>query len=323
MASRSKKIQAQLAKKNFMLRGMRKPVSKLDKGAAFQGLLDLFPGAAFATGMRLLRADYSGGILRIIAYDGASQQGAADIMPYKIGNEYWVDYNSKLENLDATATGRGLTTNDTLADLCSVGVNNYDGLVPSWYDQSLNANHATQTSLAAMPKLVDAGVLEFENGKPCMDKTTAQSFLLTNNLDLRNIDSSQIYVYRKKESGKNDSVGWSSQSSTWGMLDYDSSNLYAYGAGNNITKDAPFRNNTNQKLFFGRCEDAIEISIYEDSNLVGSITSLDMARIEIDELFGGITNSNFTFQESIIYFSDQNANRTGIQDNINNAYNIY
>lgn len=148
------------------------PTTNLTGEGGFVGLLDLYPNAAFATGMRLLRADYTGGILRIIAYDGASQQGAADIMPYKIGNEYWVSFNSKLENLDATATARGLTTNDTLADLCSVGVNNYDGLVPSWYDQSLNANHATQTNISNMPKLVDAGVLNTRNGKPIINNVT-------------------------------------------------------------------------------------------------------------------------------------------------------
>lgn len=312
-----------LGRRGRLFGGARKSAFVREQEGGFTGLLDDYPGAAAAYSLRLLRSDYSGGLVRVMAWNGLASQGEADIMPYKVGDDYVVDLNSTLENLDAIAIVRGLTTSDTLADLVLTGTSNYDGLTPTWYDQDLLGNNATQASAAAMPVLITGGAINLENGKPCFTKTTAQSFDLTSDIDLRNIDSSQIYVYKKVTSGLNDAVGWFNGSTSWSFLDYDYSGLFAYGAANNITKGAPFRNNISQKLIFGRCENAVEISIYEDSTLVGSISSIDMTRIRLNEIFGGITNSAFTFQESIIYPTDLNANRTAIETNINNFYNIY
>src|SRR6056297_382225 len=49
-----------------------------------------------------------------------------------------------------------------------VGVGN-DGFVEEIYDQSENDNHATQTTAANQPKIVDAGSLVVENGKAALD----------------------------------------------------------------------------------------------------------------------------------------------------------
>jgi len=147
------------------------PFSRRSGGGGFVGLLDEVPGAAFAASVRLLRYAYSGGLVRVIAYDGSTQFGAADIMPYRIGDEYFLALDSTLENLDATAIGRGLTTSDTLADLCSVGVNNYDGIVPKIYRQSiLGGSDYEQTNISRMGILIDAGILNVENGKPIIKK---------------------------------------------------------------------------------------------------------------------------------------------------------
>ena len=46
-------------------------------------------------------------------------------------------------------------TNGDLVAFCGVG----DGFVSTWYDQSGNANDATQATTTAQPKIVDAGAL--------------------------------------------------------------------------------------------------------------------------------------------------------------------
>ena len=46
--------------------------------------------------------------------------------------------------------------------------NTSDGLVQTWYDQSANANHAVQNTDTAQPKIVDAGTLVTEGGKPAI-----------------------------------------------------------------------------------------------------------------------------------------------------------
>lgn len=46
------------------------------------------------------------------------------------------------------------------------GANN--GLVSVWYDQSGNANNMTEATLSNQPTLVSSGVVNLENGKPCI-----------------------------------------------------------------------------------------------------------------------------------------------------------
>jgi len=55
---------------------------------------------------------------------------------------------------------------DTVALLAFVGAG--DGFVVTWYDQSVNARDATQASAGSQPRIVTAGVLETQNGKPSL-----------------------------------------------------------------------------------------------------------------------------------------------------------
>jgi len=295
------------------------PTTNLTGEGGFVGLLDLVPNAAFATGMRLLRADYSGGILRIIAYDGATEQGAADIMPYKIGDNYWVDFNSKLENLDPTAIARGLTTNDTLADLCSVGVNNYHGLVPSWYDQSLNANHATQTSLAAMPKLVDAGVLVEENGSPGLQFNGSQAISANTTINIDRIFG--FHVAKMLALSINETAGSINDI----YLHWQFNNDYRFRY--NVSDALEYTLSDFQKLFtsgfdgmnaFSQINDLSELTVPESPAGNGEEIVIGARRNDASSLA-----VNSIIQSSVIYNSDQSANRTKIKSNINNAYNIY
>ena len=112
-------------------------LNRLRRIGGFVGLLDLYPNAAAAYSLRLLRRNYSGGLVRARAWDGLVNQGEAEIMPYRLSNgQYVLDLNSKLEDLDVTAIARGLTTNDCLADLVLAGSSNYDALTSAWRDQS-------------------------------------------------------------------------------------------------------------------------------------------------------------------------------------------
>jgi hypothetical protein len=51
------------------------------------------------------------------------------------------------------------------------------GFVASWYDQSGNGKTATQSSASVQPKIVDAGSLVTENGKPTIDFDGTNDFL--------------------------------------------------------------------------------------------------------------------------------------------------
>jgi hypothetical protein len=104
----------------------------------FVGLLDEYSGAAAAYSLRLLRTEYTGSAIRV--------RRASDSEELDIG--------FAANELDTSA----LTT------FCS-GTN---GFVKTWYDQSGNANDATQATAANQPQIVSSGSVILENGKPCV-----------------------------------------------------------------------------------------------------------------------------------------------------------
>ena len=297
--------------------------------APFVGLLDEVPGAAFATSVRLLRNDYSGGLMRVIAYDGATQHGAADVMPYKIGDNYWVDLNSTLENLDATAIGRGLTTSDTLADLCSVEVNNYDGLVPTWYGQNAGAPiSATQTSISSMGKIVVSGVLETENGKPALrsdgENVTYNAF--SNEL----ADVPDITAFLTHKTISTGGIPGIFQVTGDGTLQYFGvTNEYAirYRLGN--TTYTPI-NSLNHNIITAKWNTGSSathgIFINATAATQDGSATLDTTNGGI-ELFQDTPTANVRghekLQELIIYPSDKLNKRVIIETNANNAYNAF
>jgi len=70
---------------------------------------------------------------------------------------------------DNAETDIGFTTAgtlDTTALLAHCGANS--GYVTTWYDQSGNTRHLTQTTTASQPRIVNAGTIDTINGKPAV-----------------------------------------------------------------------------------------------------------------------------------------------------------
>jgi hypothetical protein len=102
-------------------------------------LLDRYPGAGVAFSLRRLRFGYTGPVVKVRR---SSDSAEADFTA-------------------AQVSGGDLTS--------WVGAGN-DGFVTTWYDQSLNASHATQGTAGAQPTLVAGGSLVVDgNGEPQID----------------------------------------------------------------------------------------------------------------------------------------------------------
>jgi len=102
-------------------------------------LLDKYPDAAAAYGLRLLRSAYQGPCIRV-------QRSSDNAL---------VDIGFKGNSIDLQA----------LQDF----VGEYDGRVRTWYDQSGNGNDAEQTNTSQRPKIIIGGVLQTVNGKPALE----------------------------------------------------------------------------------------------------------------------------------------------------------
>jgi hypothetical protein len=100
------------------------------------GLLDLVPGAAAAYSLRSLSNSYADPVVTV-----------------------------RRSSDDAEGSFTAAEVSDgTLAAFCGAG----DGLVTQWWDQSGNANHASQTTPGDQPKIVSSGVVILEEGKPAI-----------------------------------------------------------------------------------------------------------------------------------------------------------
>jgi hypothetical protein len=291
-----------------------------------QTLLSLFPGASLALALRLVNINYAGGLLRARAWNGAADQGQADIMPYDDGSEEkFISMNSLLTNLDATALGRGLTTSDVLGDLVDAGGANYDALVPIWYGQNdLGVqNNATQTTANNQPKIVDAGNLLLKDGMPSILFDGGNDGLIftstgfnINNLstyllgNYNNIDSDMLFGF----SGPTGNARWYNPFSN--ASDY----FFGYGADSNLFSSVADLDRHLFTMIAG--SDLGNMSAWIDNVLKGTTTLVNASTSNQNGIgnFAGSFNANCNVQEIIAYGRDTSTDKIGIETNINNAF---
>jgi len=285
-------------------------------------LLDTYSGAAAAYSLRKLNTSYTGNAITIRrSSDNASQN---------IG----FDLNGNL---------------DTASMLSFVGAGN--GFVSIWYDQSGNGKNAEQVTSSLQPRIVNSGVLDTKNSKPIITfnnnyKLTIPSsnsyFIPLHNGLQKTFAISSFYtnvlsgkVIFGNNGGSTNTVGSAiGLNAAGGLFDYIT-NTGTPEASNNLSSVSII--NTNTLYLFSLEWDlsngtAINRSkIYKNNgfafqnNIKNGTPSNAVSAF--DMMIGGIGTSSNLFDgginEIIIYFSDQNANRTGISDNINSFYSIY
>ena len=270
-------------------------------------LLDLYPSAAAAYSVRLLRSAYSGSAIRV--------RRSSDNTEQDIGF-------TALGNLDTTA----LTT------FCS-GTN---GFVTTWYDQSGNARNATQTTAANQPQIVSSGSVINLNSKPAMQFDGSNDGLNTPALTLSN--NSYFSVYKQNLETVTSNFGYVFADLTAAQ----NLSLFDNNTAPNQNKRYVF-NNPNV-LFDGVSTNAQELmaqfyptaspylNLYINgaaqtfSSLPSSAISVSASTFSLMYLNISGTSTHFSsgnMQEFISYNSNQLSNLTGIQTNINSYYAIY
>ena len=256
----------------------------------YTGLLDTYSGAAAAYSLRLLDTSYTGSAVRVRrASDNAEQDIAFS--------------NNELDTatLETFASGT-------------------DAFVTTWYDQSGNANNATQTTAADQPQIVSSGSTILENGKAAIQWDGGNDFFnttLTSPLSQPNTIIT-IHKYNNSFDSQHDLID-STPSSERTLID-TSGNTYRLFAGS--VASSGVSSTTNQTLLYGVLNSSnseLSINGVNTTNLNAGINGLDSFAI-------GNTSSNYLdgrMQEIIIYNSNESTNRSGIETNINDFYSIY
>ena len=259
------------------------------QGGIIPLLLDTYTGAAAAYSLRLLRSAYTGDAIRV--------RRASDNTEQDIG---FVD-----NELDTSA----LTT------FCS-GTN---GFVKTWYDQSGNANDATQATAANQPQIVSSGSVLLLNSKPSIQSANTLKVLQAVNISYNECYISVVFN-RTGKSGGTDTL-YAFNNPPYNQLYSGSSNWsYFTNAANNTT--IPL--STSQKLIT-QIDNGTNTLFYDDNNLDSTFgVSANVSSDTLNLLAYQTTYGTFgNIQEFILYSADKTSDRTGINANINDFYSIY
>jgi hypothetical protein len=204
------------------------------------------------------------------------------------------------------------------------GEDQVDGFVTTWYDQSGEGNDATQAVSTSQPKIVDAGVL-------LTDGTTPAVYFNADSYNLKAAFTGAQYdttftVARSLDTNTTGATYYHDGYTSLNMAVGPSSQKMRVWSGSSTTTSADYpRLNTN--LIYTRTNNAgtdEEIGVNGDAATVGAGGSNTRDGVTIGNTGGiGSAGADGYISELIIYDSDQSANRTGIEGNINTEYNIY
>ena len=279
---------------------------------SFVGLLDTYPNAAAAYSVRKLRAAYTGSAIRV--------RRSSDNTEQDIGF-------TALGNLDESA----LTT------FCS-GTN---GFITTWYDQSGNSENIVQSTAVVQPKIVNSGSVILTNGKPSPQygSGTSQTYLRkTIGWSITNMSTFSV-GYRTNQGG----------SYVYGRLisiakspndDYENSNGYLVAlcdaSFNGFNPSALVLDTNslgisytfNTQVLISSRRNTTNAFIQSNNGSISSVASSGTTKTPDTLTFGNsaLVGNSFlqgNLQENIIYLSDQSANQSAINTNINTYYGIY
>jgi hypothetical protein len=252
----------------------------------FVGLLDDYPNASIALSLRQLTTDYSGKAIRVRR---SSDNAESDIGFTLSANR----------DLDTTA----LTT----------FVGGGDGFVTTWYDQSGNANNATQTTAANQPQIVSSGSVILENGKPALKLINANTYFLTLTTSITNAKSVFFALTRKKN---NNNICFYISSSDYHASAFNTPPTWI----DSLYASASVLNGSNQ--LNGA---TVNLGITAQAETLSLISFINQSTSTIPGIFSQTTSRGWdgTGSEFIVYTSNQTTNRTGISNNINAYYGIY
>lgn len=254
-------------------------------GAAYSYILDTYSGAVVAYSLRKLSSTYTGNCIRVRRSSDNTEQNIGFV-----------------SNILDTAS---------LLIFCGSG----DGFVTTWYDQSGNANNATQTNATYQPNIVTSGSVNLLNSKPTINSSTVR--YLTQNSSVTINSSFYVANYTSLNT-----VNYINQSVFLG-----GSAVNGIGMYDGVTAITSTIENISTHLI-----SSLQLTIgntsrlFVDNSQIG--TSTAWIPVNTQTILGNINNlgalSNIGNVSEIIYYnSNQYTNFTGINTQINTFYGIY
>jgi hypothetical protein len=262
--------------------------SSQQQGSAL--LLDDYPGAAAAYSFRKLRTAYTGNCIRV--YSTGSGNPSMDI---------------------------GFVNNvlDTATLLTFIGINN--GIVTTWYDQSGNGNNISQLNTNDAGLIVISGSLVTDNGKPAITRFSPYSLL---SAIVPNTSYSGFAVMSRTTSN-GFMTSFSGSERPIISLAYSNGILY----NNNKINDIFYAFTSTGRFLFSLINASNVQNAYLNNIIKTVETRSSSGSGDFIKIFGRSAVEGFELtgktQEQILYNTNQSANNSGINTNINTFYSIY
>jgi hypothetical protein len=260
-------------------------------------LLDTYTGAAVAYSLRQLRTAYTGAAIRVRRSSDNAEQ----------------DINFVGGNLDTAS----------LLTFCGAG----NGFITTWYDQSGNANNSTQATAANQCQIVSSGslILDADTSKItttwASDRYALTSGISTNTKYLsvsmwrRGATTTDNLIHLGNSTGNAPCVlWWRNSAASYQVVSYMST-LLSY---DNIS--------TTGRCIMTSLRDSADLKVAYRNGVQLTNTATQAPVAVTLTTFGQVSTNQYTsgqYQEYIYWDSEQSANRTGIEDNINTYWDAY
>jgi len=313
-------------------------------------LLDLYPSAAAAYSLRKLRTAYTGSAIRV----RASTSGAEGDVSFDVNST--ISASSTVTVTAVGTSGLSIGQQVTFSTFWNAGGTNQNAFVVTWYDQSGNANNATQTTQANQPQIVSTGTIFYRNSKPTIrfngtsswfNTTLNNPFSFTGGVSLIHLsykDATTFKLFETILSAGTTEDSLSNLEKTL-ALGYNNSNLAnpIPTISTDIWKPSGIQYNGTVNLNSTHLvgyyisnwslhrDTGISIIRFNGNDIPTKIynTSVPQA-LNTNPIKIGVYNtilaSSFfagEIQEIIAYPTNQSPSRTGIETNINTHYGIY
>jgi len=188
-----------------------------------------------------------------------------------------------------------------------------DGAVTTWYDQSGNGNDATNATATRQPLVVSAGTLVTENGKAAILPDGVDDELGISAQTLKS-----VFVVDEPETAQNGVLGGYLATMTTKLVYRTNASLENTFSGS-IADQALF------SVFAEGASDPMSVNAFRNgvaaTNNPRSLNLNTNSRHIFSRSGGGYYSKKV--QEIIIFDSDQSSNRTGMETNINDHFDIY
>ena len=256
-------------------------------------LLDTYSGAAAAYSLRSLSLAYGGSVVRVRRSSDNTEQ-------------------------DFTAAQ---VTDGTLTTFCGAG----NGFVRTWYDQSGNDNHAETTVTTRQPLIVSSGTVVTDAGKPALSFNGTSHYLTQAvNTTIAQPFTTIFAAQKLSNLGRNQDYFRAPHAGAVLFVNANDNNrLYLFaGTGVNLGPIGNGANFISSVVWNG----ASTATIYNGTQTTvnagaGGLTSANKLNIGT----GAVATpfSHMLLKEFIVYASNQSANLTAINNNVNAHYAVY